>query len=103
MKLVQITFRFEFADAVERILARHDINRFVRWPMIEGEDSDGRAYGTKVYPGSITVINARVPEERVDDLMDDLQEFRMEREAHRHLDAVVLPVERRLADEGDIQ
>jgi hypothetical protein len=98
MKLLHITFRFEFADAIQRILERHDIDRFVRWPMIEGEDRDGRAYGTKVYPGSVTVVNAQVPDDRVDAVLDDLQDFRAEREAHHHLEALVLPVERRLSD-----
>ena len=99
MKLIQISFRFEFSDVIERILDRHEIRDFVRWPMIDGRDCDGKAYGTKVYPGSVTVVNAQVQDEKVDDLMDDLESFRRERKAHRHLQALVLNIEHRLEDE----
>ncbi|MFW6161155.1 MAG: PG0541 family transporter-associated protein [Planctomycetota bacterium] len=96
MKWLHITFRFEFADAVEAILDRHGIQDFVRSPMVEGRDCDGKHYGSQVFPGNMTVVQAHVPDETVEPLLDDLREFREAREAHRHLRAVVLPVEQRL-------
>jgi len=37
-----------------------------------------------------------VPEEKIDALFEDLQAFRREKDAHQHLQALILPVERQL-------
>jgi len=96
MKLVHMTFHFEFAETVENILDRHNISAFARYPMIEGKDADGKHYGNKIFPGSITVVQAVVADEAVEDLMDALGAFRAEKPAHAYLEAIVLPVEKRL-------
>ena len=92
MKLLHLTFRFEFAEAIGRILDRHDIEDFVRYPMIEGRDCDGKHFGTQVFPGNMTAIHAHVPDERLSGLMEELRKFRKARIAHEHLRAVVLDV-----------
>ncbi len=96
MKFVHITFHFEYTDNLEQILDRHEIENLVRYPMQEGRDRDGKHYGTQVYPGSTTVIQAQVPDEEVADLLRDLKVFRDEKDSHQHLEALVLPVEQRL-------
>lgn len=96
MKFVHITFHFEYSDEIERILDRHEVENFVRYPMLEGKDRDGKHYGSQVYPGSTTVVQAQIPEGRLDDVMDDLRAFRQEKTAHLHLEAVILPIEKRL-------
>lgn len=96
MKFMHITFHFEYNDDIEEILDRHGIENFVRYPMREGKDRDGKHYGTQVYPGSTTVIHAQVPEEKVDAMLRDLKVFREQKASHRHLEALVLPVEKRL-------
>jgi O-acetylhomoserine/O-acetylserine sulfhydrylase-like pyridoxal-dependent enzyme len=96
MKLVQITVHFEFADAIAEILDRHEVVNYVRYPMMEGRDRDGRHYGSQVFPGNTTVVAAQVPDERVDRLLGDLATFRDARHSHGHLEALVLPIERRL-------
>ena len=96
MKFMHITFHFEYADNIEQILDRHEIENFVRYPMREGRDRDGKHYGTQVYPGSTTVVQAQVPDEQVADMLRDLKAFREEKGSHRHLEALVLPIEQRL-------
>ncbi len=96
MKLLHISFRFEYLEMIERILDRHELTDFVRYPMIHGRDSDGKHYGSQVFPGNMIVVQAQVPPERIDALLGDLQIFREEKPAHRHLQALVLPVEQRL-------
>lgn len=96
MKLVHITFHFEFAEAVEEILDEAGVPNYVRYPMVEGKDAEGKHYGTKVYPGSTTVVQAFADEETADALLEALGEFREAEPAHRHLAAVVVPVEKSL-------
>ncbi len=96
MKLVVLAFHFEYTDAVEAILDRHGVTDYVRFPMIEAKDSDGKHFGSQVFPGNSSVVHAQIPDEAVDGLLDELGRFREAKPAHRHLQAVVLPIERRL-------
>jgi hypothetical protein len=94
MKLLHLTFHFEYADAIELILDRHEIADYARYPMVEGKDREGKHFGTQVFPGGVTVVQAQVPEDKIDALFDDLRTFREEKAAHRHLQAIILPVDR---------
>ncbi len=96
MKLLHITFHFEYADEIEKILDKNEIENFVRYSMCEGRDRDGKHYGTQVYPGSTTVVQAQVPDEGMAQMLQDLKAFRDKKMAHRHLEAVVLPIEKLL-------
>jgi hypothetical protein len=94
MKFLHLTFHFEFADAIERILEKNAIRNFVRHAMVAGKDIDGRHDGTKVFPGHVTVVQARVPEEKLDAVLEDLETFKKDKKAHGHLEAMIIPVER---------
>jgi len=59
MKLLYLTYHFEFSDQIEKILDAHEIENFVRYAFVEGKDRDGRHYGTKVFPGQSSVVQAR--------------------------------------------
>ncbi len=96
MKLLHITFHFEYWENVEAILDKHEISDFVRIPMVEGKDRDGKQYGNQVYPGNSSIVQAQVREEKVDEVLADLREFKESKDSHRHLQALVLPVEQRL-------
>ena len=96
MKFLHITFHFEYSEDIEAILDKHDISDFVRVPMVEAKDRDGKHYGNQVYPGNSSIVQAQVPEETVEALLSDLDAFRRAKDSHRHLQALVLPVERRL-------
>ena len=96
MKLLHLTFHFEYADAIERIFDRHEVRDATRYPMVEGRDRDGKHYGSQVYPGNFTVVHAQLPEEKIDAMFEELRAFRDEKRAHHHLEALILPVERRL-------
>jgi len=100
MKLLHLSFHFEYAEIIEAILDRHDIGEYARHSMIEGKDRDGKHFGTQVFPGNVTVIQAQIPQGKIDALFEDLQAFRREKDAHRHLQALILPVERRLHDDS---
>ncbi|MFW6169751.1 MAG: PG0541 family transporter-associated protein [Planctomycetota bacterium] len=99
MKLLHIMVHFEFADAITQILDQHDVTTYARYTMIEGKDSEGKHYGTQVFPGNVSVIQAQVSESSVDELLDRFQSFRQQKRSHQHLEVVVLPIERRLGDE----
>ncbi len=96
MKLMHITVHFEYSDSIEHILDEHEIEDYVCYSMKEGKDRDGKHYGTQVFPGNTTVFQAQVPEEKVEGVLSDLKEFRDAKSSHQHLEALVLPVERRL-------
>jgi hypothetical protein len=96
MKLVQITAHFEYTDEVEAILDAQNVAHYVVYPMIEGKDSAGRHEGTQVHPGNLTVIQAQVEDESVKTVLDALRQFREARPSHKHLEALVLPIEARL-------
>lgn len=96
MKLLQLSFHFEFTDNVEEILHRHGLRDFIRYPRVDGRDEDGMHDGSRVHPGNLTVIQAPVSEEDVDAVLDDLKRFRDERKAHQHLQAFVAPIEKTL-------
>lgn len=98
MKLVHITFHFEFAGEIEQILDEHEVANYVRVPMVEGKDDEGKHQGTQVHPGNVTLVQAMVAPDRLDGLMDALNEFRQARQTHEHIQALVLDVQRRLGD-----
>ncbi len=96
MKFMHITFHFEYSEAIEEILDKYQIRDFVRYPRVESKDSDGKHFGNQVFPGHSAVIQAQVPEEKVEQLFTDLKQFKEDRKSHQHLEAVVLPIESRL-------
>jgi hypothetical protein len=96
MKFLHLTYHFEYAEAIEDIMDQHDIENFTRYSMMEGRDSEGKHFGTQVYPGNVSVVQAQVPEKILDELMKSLRDFRDARDSHEHLEAVVLPIDRRL-------
>jgi hypothetical protein len=96
MKLVIISFHFEYTDVIEAILDRLAISDYIRLPMVEGKDKDGKHFGTQVFPGNSSVVLAQVPEEDVDSLFGQLSHFRAAKPAHQHVQALMVPIERRL-------
>lgn len=96
MKLVHVTYHFEYTEAIEEILDDHEIEDYARYGMMEGKDEKGKHFGTQVHPGNVSVVQLQVPEDVLEGFLDDLREFRDAKEAHEHLEALVLPVERRL-------
>ncbi|MFO7728851.1 MAG: hypothetical protein R6X11_11050 [Desulfonatronovibrio sp.] len=93
MKFVHISFRFEYTDFIETILDEHDISDYVRYSMVEGKGSDGKHFGSQVFPGNFTVVQAVVEDERVQGLFEDLDAFRQRKKAHEHLRALTFPIE----------
>jgi hypothetical protein len=93
MKFLHVTYHFEFSDRIEALLDRHDIPNYVRYPMIQGKDCDGRHFNTKVFPGSAEVVQAQVPDDSLEGLLKDLKQFKEAEESHRHLTVLVLQVE----------
>ena len=94
MKLLHLSFHFEYAEIIESLLDRHDVADYARYSMVQGKDCDGKHFGTQVFPGNVTVIQAQVPDQKVEALLKELQAFRQAKQAHGHLQALVLPVER---------
>lgn len=96
MKFLHLTFHFQYSDFIEELLDEHGVQDYARYSMVEGKDEEGKHFGSQVYPGSASVVQAQVPDDTVEELLDDLRAFRDEREAHQHLEALILPVEQRL-------
>lgn len=97
MKLMHITFHFEFTENIEEILDANRIENYVRYPLVQGRDREGKHLGNQAFPGSITVIQAQMPEDKIGPVFEALKEFKEAKNAHQHLEALVLPVEDRLA------
>ncbi|MFU8816605.1 MAG: hypothetical protein ACNA7W_14750 [Pseudomonadales bacterium] len=100
MKLVQIHVHFEYTAAIDALLDRHAVVEAVCYPSMEGRDRDGKHHGSQIFPGNVTVFQVLLPATAVDALFVDLERFRRHKTAHHHLQALVLPVERRLVDEA---
>ncbi len=96
MKFVHISVAFEYMEYLEELLDSHDVRNYVRYPRVHGRDPRGKHFGSQVFPGNFTVIQALVEDDRVDALLDELRAFRDAREAHLGTEAVVLPIEQRL-------
>ncbi len=92
-KLVRCTVQMQYVDVVDDILVAHEVRDFVRHPMAQGRDADGRHRGDKVFPGNIAELWALVPAPRVASLLEALREFRDASRAHAHLRAAVVALE----------
>ena len=93
MKFVHITFRFQYTDDIDKMLDDHGITDYMRYPMMQGKDIEGKHFGTKIFPGNFTVIQALVEDGKVAGLLEDIRAFRKSKPARHHLRAVVMPVE----------
>lgn len=96
MKQVQVSVQSEYADLIREIFEQQEVDYYVLIPRTEGRNLDGRHEGTQVFPGTLMLALARVQDDRVDTLLEKLAEFRDEKTAHRHLEALVLPIDRQL-------
>lgn len=96
MKQVQVSVHSEYAELICDILEDQEIDHYVLIPRAEGRNNDGRHEGTQVFPGTLMLAFIRVPDDKVDALLEKLAEFRDEKKAHEHLEALVLPIERQL-------
>lgn len=101
MKFVHITFRFEYTESIEKILDDQGVVNYVRHPMVQGKGIDGKHFGSKVFPGNFTVVQAVVGDDETARLLKDLEEFGKSKAAHHHLRAFVLPVEAMIGAEYD--
>ena len=93
MKFIHITFRFEYTDFIDSILDKHEITDYVRYPIVEGRGSDGKHFGTQVFPGNYTVVQARLDDDKIKAFFEELEDFRQRKKAHEHLRAMVMGVE----------
>jgi hypothetical protein len=100
MKFLHITYHFEFSDRIEAMLERHEIPDYVRYPMVQGKDRNGKYFNTKVHPGSAEVVQAQVPDDALEELLQDMKEFKEAEKSHRHLTVLVLAVEKVLDGSG---
>jgi hypothetical protein len=93
MKFVHISFRFQYTEDIDKMLDNQGIVDYARYSMAEGKDIDGKHFGSKVFPGNFTVIQAIVSDDKVGSLLKEIEAFRTAKPARHHLRAVVLPVE----------
>lgn len=98
MKFLHITFHFEFSEQVEKILDEAGIESYVRYAMVQGKDREGKHFGSKVFPGSTTVVQAQVPDGKMEKLLEKLKDFREDKKSHRHMTVTVMAVEESIGD-----
>jgi len=96
MKLLFIMYHFEYSEEIEAILDKHRIQDYVRHPMLESKDIDGKHFGSQVYPGNSSMVQAMIDEDTVQPIMDELQAFQQAKTSQHHVQAFVLPIEQRL-------
>lgn len=99
MKMVHLSFHFQFVEEVERILDENEVEHYSRIAGVEGKDSSGKHEGSQVYPGNITMIFAQVQDDKLQGVLDSLTQFRDAWESHKHLQAAVLGVEQTLSQD----
>tara|TARA_Y100001933_G_scaffold173872_1_gene172295 strand:+ start:3774 stop:4076 length:303 start_codon:yes stop_codon:yes gene_type:complete len=100
VKLVVISVHFEYADVIEAIVDQHDVSHYFVFPRVEGRDSEGFHEGSQVHPGNLAALHVRIDDDAVDALFGDLEGFRREKKAHAHLEAIVVPIERRMGPDA---
>jgi len=93
MKLVLVTYRFEYEDRIEAILDAAEVVNFIRIPMAQGGDADGRHFGTQVHPGHMSQVQALLDDSGAKTLLEQLRSFKQEKQAHEHLVAACVQVE----------
>jgi hypothetical protein len=93
VKLLIVSVHFEYADAIETIIDGHDVRHYFVYPRIEGRDSEGFHENSQVHPGNLAAIHIRLDDDAVESLLDDLAQFRQQRKAHGHLEAMVMDIE----------
>ncbi len=93
MKLIHITFRFQYSEDIDKMLDAHGVADYARYPMVHGKDIDGKHFGSKIFPGNFTVVQAIVQDDTANALMKDLDRFRKGKRARYHLRAAVMPIE----------
>lgn len=98
MKLLRVAVHDELGEEVEKILDRNGVRDFIRHPRMPGGDPDGRHDGSRVHPGTLTVLEAPVGDDAVEALFSELERLRDGTPAARHLRALVLPIDRALPD-----
>ncbi len=94
MKFVHISVHFEYGKAMVEILDSHGVCDYVRYSMIESKDIEGKHFGTQVFPGNASVIQALVKEDVIEELFKELKEFKNKKMSRHHLRAVVFPIEK---------
>ncbi|GEM_PF-615130 len=99
MKLLHLTFHFEYREAIEKILDEQGVQNYVVYPMMEGKDIDGKHFGSKIHPGNVSVIEAQVEEDQIEQLFEKLSEFKHAKRSRYHLEALILPIERKIERE----
>lgn len=92
MKLVMLSVHAEYVDIIESIIDKHEAPHYFVYPRIEGRDSKGFHEGSQVHPGNLAALHVRVADETVSPLLDDLRQFREEKKAHDHLEAIVINI-----------
>lgn len=91
---MHISFHFEYERAIEEILDKYEVNDYVRYSMIDSKDIEGKHFGTQVFPGNASVVQALVEEEKIDGLCADLKEFKNKKMSRHHIRVIVFPVEK---------
>lgn len=92
MKLVIITYRFEYQDRVEAMLRRAGVRDFLLIARAQGGDADGLHYGSQVHPGHLSQVQAQAEDQAARELLRLVGEFKQEKQAHRHVTALCLEV-----------
>lgn len=93
MKLVQIHVHDAYGLAIEALLESHGVRDLARHRRVPGRDRQAPRHDTRIFPGSLSVVQALVAASSVDSLMRDLQQFRQQHPAHEHLQAMVIDVQ----------
>lgn len=93
MKLLQVTFPKEFADAVEAIFQQHQARDYVRRSTAKERPENEEA--PMPFHEEIE-IQAEVEDSRMDPLLEDLKAFQKEKSSREAFEVSVLEVEDQL-------
>ncbi len=93
MKMMIIICPESRREDIRAVLDRHEVHRFSEMKDVTGEGTTGKHMGTRLWPGSSSLIFTVLPDEKTSELLDALKTCTRELYPGEGLRAFVLPVE----------
>lgn len=93
MKMMIIICPESRREDIRALLGRHEVHTFSEMKNVTGEGETGRRLGTRLWPGTSTLIFAVLDDEKTDEMLAALKTCARELYPGEGLRAFVLPVE----------
>lgn len=93
MKLLLVMYSGPAPQRIAALLEAHAVPGYTEFDDARGAGVTGRIDGSRAWPGSNTVFVSALPDERVPDVQEALQDYKGSAAEGEHLHVATLPVE----------